>query len=149
MNLFKMIKIHSLIPLLFISFLIPLKAQTTIYEEDIKYGNHYGNALLFQMPYCSKKMVKAQWKESVNMHFGKTSFKNIFKGISITDANIKGISDQPVDVYYRILDTKTDTLRVATAFILNDGEFLSSKTHPEEYENAENVEKTTKTIANQ
>lgn len=113
-----------------------LEAQTVIYEEDIKYGSQYGNALLFKMSYCSKKIVKTQWKESVNMHFGKTSFKNIFKGISITDAEIKGISDQPVDVYYRILDTKTDTLRIATAFVLNDTQFLSSSSHPEEYQNA-------------
>ncbi len=136
MNPFKMIKIQCLILLFFLGFLIPLKSQTIIYEEDIKYGNNYGNALLFRMPYCSKKVVKAQWKESVNMHFGKISFKNVFKGIAITDADLKGISDQPVDVYYRILDTKTDTLRVATAFVLNDGQFLSSTTHPEEYQNA-------------
>lgn len=136
MNVFEMIKTYSLLLLFVIVFLNPLKAQIAIYEEDIKYGNHYGNALLFQMPYCSKKIVKAQWKESVNRHFGKTSFKNLFKGVVITNANIKGISDQSVDVYYRVLDTKTDTLRVATAFVLNGEQFLSSTTHPEEYQKA-------------
>ncbi|MFV0530667.1 MAG: hypothetical protein ACK5MD_04435 [Flavobacteriales bacterium] len=131
MNLFK---IHC-VCWLFLG-LIPVKSQTVIYEENIKYGNSYGNALLFQIPYCSKKIVKTQWKESVSTHFGKTSFKNVFKGISITDADLKGISNQPVDVYYRILDTKTDTLRIATAFVLNGGEFLSKATHPKEYQNA-------------
>lgn len=131
-------KYTILIPLLLITCLsTSIKSQTIIYEDDIKYGKQYGNALLFQIPYCSKKVVKAQWKESVNVHFGKTSFKNIFKGIAITNANIKGISNnQPVDIYYRILDTRTDSIRIATAFVFEDGQFLSSKTYPKEYQNA-------------
>ncbi len=140
--LYNMIKTHSLLTtllVLFISLPTFIKSQTVIYEDDIKYGNQYGNALVFQMPYCSKKVVKAQWKESVNMHFGKTSFKNLFKGVAITNANIKGISNQPVDIYYRVLDTRTDTIRIATAFVFEDGQFLSSKTHPEEYQNAVNL----------
>ena len=139
MKSFTIIRLLGLLTFLLTGTLTLVKAQTTIYEDDIKYGKEYGNTLIFKMPYCSKKEVRAQWKNNVGNHFGKMSFKNIFKGVAITDANIKGISDQPLDVYYRILDTKTDTLRIATAFVLDNGEFLSSETHPEEYKNAVNL----------
>lgn len=111
-------------------------SQINLYEDDIKYGNEYGNSLVFTLPYCDKKMVGDEWKKVVANHSGKQSVKNIISGSAVQNSTITGISNQPVEVYYRILDTKSDTLRIATAFVLNDGQFVSSETHPTEYKNA-------------
>ncbi len=122
--------------LFFLLLSLTNNAQTNVYEQDIKLGKNHVNALVFNIPACSKKTVKNRWKENINIYNEKATFNNIFKGVSTTGTYIKSISNDPIDIYYQVKNTKTDSIKIITAFVLQNNEFLSKKTHPKEFQNA-------------
>ncbi len=122
--------------LFFLLFPLANNAQTNIYEQDIKFGKNHGNALVFNIADCSKRTIKNIWKKNINIHNEKSTLNNLFKDVATPGTYIKSISNDPIDVYYQIKNTKTDSIKIITAFVLQNNEFLSKKTHPNEYQNA-------------
>ncbi len=91
----------------------------------------------FEIPEANSKTVTAAWKKLMKKYKGKTISSKKSPEIFTDNALIKDVSENTVDVYARIIDSKNGT--TVLAFVDLGGTFVSSDEHSAQFTALENV----------
>lgn len=110
------------------------KIEVVEINEYMSQGQRAGVRVL--IPLNSADQVEAAWKQYVKPFKGKT--KNAFRDEVFTDnAHIKGLGENPVDMYAKIEDSANGTL--LRAFFDLGGVFVGSSANPDKFVVVKNI----------
>jgi hypothetical protein len=112
--------------------------QITAKETNAKFGKVSHNAIITYVYHSDIKTVEKEFNNLLKEYKGKTSSK---KGVIFGDnLLITSISNNTIDVYATISESKDGEVEVVAAFDLG-GAFLSSSQHPDQFDRASQIMK--------